>query len=113
MGKFYGAVGFAKTVEVRKGVWKEELSERNYYGDVIRKTRRLENSQSANDNVNVNNSISIVADEHAYMNIFAIRYVKWMGASWKVTDVEVERPRLILSIGGLYNGNETRPSRDS
>lgn len=106
MGKFFGAIGYAETKETAPGVLEEIITERNYKGDVIRNARRLENGEHLNDNVNVNNSISIVADGFAYQNIFSIRYVTWMGARWKVTNVEVQRPRLILTIGGVFNGNE-------
>lgn len=106
MGKFFGAIGYAETKETAPGVSEEIITERNYKGDVIRNARRLENGEHLNDNVNVNNSISIVADGFAYQNIFSIRYVTWMGARWKVTNVEVQHPRLILTIGGVFNGNE-------
>lgn len=107
MAKFYGAIGYAETKETSPGVWEESITKRNYYGDVTRNTRRLENGEHANDNLNVNNMLSIVADAFAYQNFFAIRYVEWMGACWKVTNVEVQRPRLILTIGGVYNGETT------
>ena len=87
MGKFFGAVGYAETKETSPGVWEESIRERNYYGDVIRNVRRLENGAKVNDNVDVNNSISIVADGFAYENFFSIRYVTWLGAKWKVSSV--------------------------
>lgn len=104
MAKFYGTVGYAETQETRPGINEEVVTERNYAGDVFRNTRKLEAGESINDNVVVNNSISIVADPYAYKHFFAIRYVKWMEAVWKVTNVEVQSPRLLLTIGGVYNG---------
>ncbi len=104
MAKFYGTVGYAETQETRPGINEEIVTERNYAGDVFRNTRKLEAGESINDNVVVNNSISIVAAPYAYKHFFAIRYVKWMGAVWKVTNVEVQSPRLLLTIGGVYNG---------
>ena len=106
MAKFYDVVGYGVTEEREDGVWAESIVERKYYGDVLRVARRYERGEQLNDNLNVNNQISIVADAYAYDHFFAIRYVRWMGALWKVTDVEVQRPRLILSIGGVYNGKE-------
>lgn len=103
MGKFYGEVGYAETREVTPGVWKEEIVTRSYSGDVIKNTRRLQTSERLNDDLVINNLISIVADPFAYENFHSMRFVRWMGASWKVTNVEVERPRLILTIGGIYN----------
>lgn len=106
MAKFYGAIGYSHTVEsvTQPGVYEEQITERFYRGDILRNNRRFENSGYLNDNINVSNQISIVSDAYADQNFFAIRYVKWMGAAWKVSDVEVERPRLILTLGGVYNG---------
>mgnify|MGYP007077592299 FL=1 len=109
MNKFYGIVGYAETVETDSpGVWVEKITERNYYGDVLRNTRRWETaSGQVNDNLNVNNSISIVADGYAYDHFSEIRYVQWRGRKWQVTNVEDKTPRLILTIGGVYNGPES------
>lgn len=104
MAKFYGQVGYAETQETRPGIHEEIVIERNYAGDVFRNVRKLEPGESTNDDVVVNNSLSIVADPYAYQHFFAIRYVRWMGALWKVTNVEVQSPRLLLTIGGVYNG---------
>ena len=84
----------------------EEIpTEKKYRGDITKNVKRFDSGDSLNDNISLNNTISIVADAYAYENYFAIRYVEWMGARWKVTSVEVQRPRLILSVGGVYNGN--------
>lgn len=104
MSKFYGKIGYTEYVKTSPDVWKEKITERPYYGDVIRNTRRLENGEWLNDDVNVNNTISVVADAYLLENFFNIRYVEWMGARWKVSNIEVQRPRLVLTIGGLYNG---------
>ena len=105
MGKFYGVIGYAETSETAPGVWTEGITERNYSGDVIKSSGRWQSGESLNDNLTINNVFSIVADPYAYQNFSAIRYIKWMGASWKITGIEVQRPRLILTIGGIYNGN--------
>ena len=104
MAKFYGNIGFAETVETEPGVWVEEITVRPYYGDLVRNTRRLENSGGVNDNVNISNEISIIADPYANHNFHSIRYIEFMGAKWKVSNIEVQYPRLILTIGGVYNG---------
>lgn len=104
MAKFYGNIGFAETVETEPGVWVEETTVRPYYGDLVRNTRRLENSGGVNDNVNISNDISIIADPYANHNFHSIRYIEFMGAKWKVSNIEVRYPRLILTIGGVYNG---------
>lgn len=104
MAKWHGAIGYAEMVETKPGLWVEEITERSYYGDSYRNTRLLQNSGDINDNVNIGNQISIVADPYANQNFHAMRYVMFMGSKWKITNVEVQFPRLILTIGGLYNG---------
>lgn len=103
MSKFYGAIGFAETVETEPGIWEEQIVERSYYGDVVRNIRKLQTSSSVNDNIVISNEISIVADPYAELNMFAMRYVVWMGTKWKIESVDVNYPRLSLTIGGLYN----------
>lgn len=103
MAKFYGAIGYAKTVEMTPGVWEEQITERFYYGELVRNTRRLQTSDSLNDNIDIANEISIVADPFANQNFHSMRYVEWMGARWKISSVEVQYPRLILAVGGVYN----------
>ena len=104
MGKFYGSIGYTETVETSPGVWVEQITERKYYGDVNRDSRRLQSANQLNDNINVSSEISIVADPYAYNHFHSMRYVEFMGAKWKVATVEPKPPRLILTLGGLYNG---------
>lgn len=104
MARFHGEVGYGESVEMTPGVWEDVVSEFPYYGDVVRNTRRLESTEGVNDNITVGNSISIVADQYAVDHIFAIRYIRWSGTLWTVTNVEVRSPRLILSLGEVYNG---------
>ncbi len=104
MAKWYGKIGYAENVETEPGLWVEEIKERSYYGDTYRNTRLLQNSGDINDNVNIGNQISIVADPYANHNFHTMRYVEFMGSKWKITNVEVQYPRLILTIGGIYNG---------
>lgn len=107
MARYYGEIGYAETVETAPGVYDAScIVKRMYYGDVVRNTRRWDRGESANDDLNVSNTISIVADAYAMNHFFAIRYISWMGARWKVTGVEVQPPRLLLTIGGVYNGPE-------
>lgn len=104
MSKWYGKIGYAENVEYEPGNWEEEITERPYYGDTYRNTRLLQNSDGVNDNINIANQISIVADPYANQNFHKMRYVEFMGTRWKVTNIEVQYPRLILTVGGQYNG---------
>lgn len=103
MAKFYGVIGYSETKEVCPGVWEEVITERSYFGDVLQFGRRWESGEHLNDNLNINNKLSIVADPFACENFHMIRYIEWVGAKWKVTNVEVQFPRLILTVGGVYN----------
>lgn len=107
MAKFSGNIGFVKTVEDpdNPGIWKEETVEKHYTGELIRVIKRSQTQQnSVNDNITISNEITIVANPYIQENMFAIRYVVFRGAKWKVESLTVEYPRLRLSIGGLYNG---------
>lgn len=104
MAKFYGAVGYVETQETGLDIYSNVPVERMYRGDVEENSRRLENGEGVNDNVSIGNRISIVADAYAYQHMHALRYVRWMGTAWKATSVVAKRPRLIITLGGVYNG---------
>lgn len=106
MARFKGAVGFGHTAETTQnsGVWDDVIIELPYRGDVIRNTRTLQNAEGVNDNIVVGNSISIVADSYAIEHFLDIKYVRWNGNLWVVSNVTVQRPRLILDLGSVYNG---------
>lgn len=104
MAKFHGVIGYGESVEVRPGVWEDVITERSYFGDVVRNSRQLDNGEKVNNDISVGNSISIVADPYANGHFFAMRYIRWAGALWIVTDVEVQSPRLLLRLGGVYSG---------
>lgn len=105
--KFYGKVGYSVPIETAPDVWRENTVEYAYSGDVTRNyLRPQENSNSTIDNVSISNQISIVADPFALAHFGNIKYVKWMQQKWKVTGIEVAYPRLLLSIGGVWNGSD-------
>ena len=103
MAKFCGIIGYVITKETEPGIYVEEIVENQYYGDVIKNTRRLQEGTKVNDDITISNQVSIIADPFANNNFHTMRYVEFMGAKWKITNVEVQYPRLILTIGGLYN----------
>lgn len=105
MAKYYGTIGFVDTVEVSPGVWQEqEIATRPYHGEILKFNRRYTNGESINDNITVGNRVSILGDTFACENIDKMRWIEWMNSKWIVSEVEIEYPRLILSLGGLYNG---------
>ena len=110
MARYHGYVGYAVDVEAYPGVWEEQIVEHEYFGDVLRNKVNMSqaSSQSGGNNLNpkitISNSISIIGNPFAYEHVYAIRYVTYLGKRWTVTSVDIERPRLVLTIGGLYNG---------
>lgn len=105
MAKFYGEIGYAESVETSPGVYSDVITVRNYSGDLLANSSRwTTSSESVNDDLNINNRISILADPYAYQNFHSMKYVEFMGTKWKINSVEVRYPRLILTIGGVYNG---------
>ena len=114
MPKYYDEIGFATTSEDPEGsgIWKSTITKKNYSGDVLNATRRIEVGDTVNPDLNVSNRISIVANEYAMQNFHSIRYATYLGTKWRVSNVEVQVPRLILSLGGLYNGEDETGSSE-
>lgn len=104
MTKFYGKIGYGISTEIRPGVYDDVISEYKYYGDVIRDTRKTSTGDKVNDDLTIGNSFKIVADAFAYEHFYAMRYIEWMGSLWKISEVEVQAPRLLIRVGGVYNG---------
>lgn len=106
MAKFFGEIGYGHSVEspTNSGVYVDEIVERSYYGDIVRNNRKMGEGESLNSDITLENSVSIVSDAYANQHFLAIRYIRWMGKLWTITNVEVQAPRLILRLGGVYNG---------
>lgn len=106
MAKFHGIIGYIRSEETSPGVYTDIITEKNYKGDLLRNIQKWDvRSDQLHDNLNINNRFSIVADVYAYENLDAIKYIIWNNIKWLVKSIEVQRPRLILEIGGVYNGN--------
>lgn len=104
MAKYYGRIGFITTKETSPGVWTQKIVTRKYRGDVMTRYIRWDNAEKINDDLNINNTLSIIADSFCYEHLGTIRFVEWMGSLWEINSIEVQRPRLNLTIGGVYNG---------
>jgi hypothetical protein len=104
MARFYDKVGYGVPGELVEGVWSDNITERAYYGEILSTTQFYEESDKVNDDIRLTQRISILADGFALENFSLIKYVSWMGSFWEVTSVSIERPRLLLTLGGVYNG---------
>lgn len=104
MARYYGMIGFGTTKETSPGIDTVEIIEKPYYGDVLDDSRRWESSEQLNDDFNIMNKISIVADTFATQNLQAMRYATFLGVKWKIKSAYINYPRITLSLGGEYNG---------
>lgn len=104
MAKYAGLIGFMSYEETVPGVTTEKITERLYYGDVIKEAHKWSQAEKINDDIQIQNRLSIVADPYAFDNFFSIKYVTWNRVKWKVASVELQHPRLIMTLGGVYNG---------
>ncbi len=104
MPKYFGSIGYSETVETAPGVFMPKSVTRPYTGDVLQNHRRWDNSEHVNDNLEVSNRISILADDYAYEHIGDMRYITYLNSKWKIKSVDIQRPRIIILVGGVYNG---------
>lgn len=103
MNKFYGKIGFVRTVETAPDVWADDSKESYYYGDVVKNSRSYQSAEGLNDNFLVTNTISILADDYAYNHSHEMRYIEYLGVLWKITSIDIQRPRIKITMGGVYN----------
>lgn len=103
MARYYGSVGYGVQTETKPGVWQTEIIERKVMGDIMRNTMRNDKSDKLNDDLSISMKISFLSDPYALSNFHLIKYAQYMGANWKVVNVEVEQNRLMLTLGGVYN----------
>lgn len=103
MAKYWGMIGFAEVTEDAPGVFTEKIQERRYTGDILRNSLRIEKTEHLNDNINISNMISVIADSYAEERMGMMRYITWMGTKWNISSIEVRHPRLNITVGGVYN----------
>lgn len=104
MRKYHGMIGFAENKEIATDIWDDRIIERHYYGDIDRNASRWSQADTLSGDLQINNQFSIVGDTYAFENYSNIRYLTWQNNRWTVSSVEEQYPRLIINIGGIYNG---------
>ena len=111
MAKIHGIIGYSVdnlSLETSPGVWTEQIVEREFYGELMRRSYRFQTpGDNVNDDITIENQISIVADTFAKGHINCMRYICHLGVKWKISNVDIQLPRLILTLGGVYNGPDT------
>lgn len=105
MAKYAGSVGYATQAEISPGVWEDVIIERRMRGDILRSVTQNQTSEvSVNDDITINNRFSLIGDPYSKAHFQDMRYVKYLGRTYKVDSVELAHPRLIVEIGGIWNG---------
>lgn len=104
MSKCSGIIGYALAVETQPGVWSESITEKNYYGDVVKDNRRIVDNAQINSNINISNNISIVSNKFMLENLAFMKYLTFMKSKWNISSVDIKPPRIIITLGGIYNG---------
>lgn len=110
MAKYYGKIGFYIERKTAPGIWTQKIIEREAFGDIIKMNKKTENAGQANDDINITNQISFIADPFAMDNFAKIKYATYMGTKWAVTSAGTDFPRIILNLGGIYHENEQAQS---
>lgn len=106
MAKYFGTIGFVETEETTPGVWEPKVTKRKYYGNVVDQSRRRDTPSNINDDLTINVQISIVADPYALNHFYSMEFIEFSGSYWKVVNITPQYPRLILTLGGVYNGKQ-------
>lgn len=112
MAKYAGMIGFAKNVEVESGDYEDVVTERRYRGDILRNNQKFAVGGTTSGELRITNQFSILADNYAFDHISEIRYLEWRGNRWIVDYIDIEYPRLVMTIGGLYNGPQAGIAED-
>jgi hypothetical protein len=103
MAKFTGKVGFIEFVESEPGLFRPVVIEKSFSGDLLLDRRGWKASEHTSGDVFVSNRISLLANADLVNNLANIKYVIFMGVKWKVATFEILLPRVILTLGEVYN----------
>lgn len=107
--KFSGKAGFRiDDVEIEPGVYKPQVVVKAIKGSVVSNSYQHQNSdKSTIDNVRITNQLSIVANQFLNKHITNLMYVEFQGVKWKVESFDIQPPRVVVSLGGVYNEQST------
>lgn len=103
MTKYAGLVGYVTQIETRPGIWEPKSTEKKMTGDVLNLGHSYDTGNKVNDDITLQHKISLVGSPYAYSNLYNLRYLWYMGEKWKIIGVAVERPRIVVTIGGVWN----------
>ena len=103
MPKCSGVIGYALAGETQPGVWTEGITEKRYIGDIIKDNRRIVDQGEINGSINISNNISVISNRFMLDNMAFMKYITYMNSKWKISSVDIKPPRIIITLGGVYN----------
>lgn len=101
--RYSGVIGLAETSETVPGVWTPTITEKKVFGDVLQQSRRYDSGQQINEDLHLQNRLSVVYDSELLEKFTTAKYITWNSSKWKISSIEIQQPRLVISLGGLYN----------
>ena len=104
--KCSGKIGYARAEETSPGIYQEIIVEKQYYGDIVRNSTQILDSNTINSSIKLNNSISVLCNNYISDNLGCVRYMTFKKSKWKISSIEIKDNRIIFTLGDLYNEQE-------
>lgn len=104
MARFAGLVGYVTQEETSPGIWSSVEKSVMMKGELIRQSSNNRDAGKVNSDITLNHRVSLMGDSYSFDNYYNIKWVMVDKVKWEVSSIEIQRPRLILAIGGLWNG---------
>lgn len=105
MAKYAGLVGYVSLVESPPGVWNQVSNPKRMRGDIIRQSSSNQNGDKVNSDITLNHRVSLIGDAYSLGNYSDIKWIEIDGKKWEVNSIEIQRPRIIVTLGGVWNGD--------
>ncbi len=104
MTRFRGSIGINRgSVETSPGIFEPSIEELEVTGEMRNPSARWPAHQQGGS-VSARHALSIVTPEDSIVDYTEVVYVIWQSQKWSVVSIQYKRPRIELTLGGLYNG---------
>ena len=104
MSKFWGPIGINRgPVQTAPGILEVVIEELEVSGEMRQLQLRWPQARMQ-EGLSANHVLSIVTPEDSDIDFTEVVYIVWQSRKWSVTSIQYKRPRVELTLGGLYNG---------
>jgi hypothetical protein len=103
MSKFWGPIGINRGFQETGPGIIDNVIEEVYVKGEIRNVKASWSQQTMNDTLQARHLLSVVTPEDSEIDFNEVVYIVWQGHKWAVTSIQYNRPRVELTLGGLYN----------